>query len=206
MGPSRPYSIIVTSFLSPKSICQIALLAADGQLQRDYWHAGHIGFPKCLGVADLNHDGINEIYLGGTNNGSSHQATLVVLDPDRFEGAGSESDPAEQFSGMKPGVEIARILFPRSCINNLKGVEYYNYVSSLSLLPDSLQVDTAEDESSSIIYYLDNSLKWKDVLIADMTKRHHHELELEGKLDHSLDEKEIASFNKLTYPTPPHFN
>jgi len=62
---------------------------------------------------DLDSDGKKEIFLGGANN-DYKQATLVVLDPETFEGASLEPDLDYQILGFPPGKEKARILFPRT--------------------------------------------------------------------------------------------
>jgi hypothetical protein len=86
MGRGRPNSIVVSSAHFLQYPTQVALLSSNGQLEREYWHAGR--FTE-LGIADLDGDGVNEIYLGGVNN-ARHQATLVVLDPDKFSGASTK--------------------------------------------------------------------------------------------------------------------
>ena len=50
-------------------------------------------------------------------NGYDHQATLVVLDPDRVFGASTEVRPEFQIHGMGVAQERLRLLFPRSDLN-----------------------------------------------------------------------------------------
>jgi hypothetical protein len=201
-GPGRPYSIIVSSTHYPNHVCQVVLLSPSGEIQREYWHSGHIGHPSSLQVADRNHDGRSEIYLGGVNNGSSNQATLVVLDPDSFEGASEEEDPQHQWIGMAPGRELARVLFPRSCLN-IKELEY-NYVNALSWSNDLLVVHVVETESpgSTIMYKLDAGLNPVDVNLTDTFRGNHKTMEMEKTIDHPLGEQEISSFHRLRYLTP----
>ncbi len=82
---------------------QISLLSASSQPLREYWHAGYF---RAFPVHDLDKDGKNEIYLAGINN-ARRTAEVVVLDPERFLGAGEEpTAPSYQMAGVAPGVEI----------------------------------------------------------------------------------------------------
>jgi hypothetical protein len=73
-------------------------LIVRDQQDRDLWRNPFANTlnPRSMPVADRNNDGRNEVYLGGVNNGSSLQATLVVLDPDPFGGASIEEEPMMQ--------------------------------------------------------------------------------------------------------------
>jgi hypothetical protein len=100
MGRGRPNSVLVSGFQFPEYPAQISLLSNKGEKQREYWHAGHIGSYSKMHVADLDNNGINEIYLGGVNN-SYKQGTMVALDPDSFEGASIEENPDYQLLGVQ---------------------------------------------------------------------------------------------------------
>src|SRR5260370_31487200 len=56
------------------------------------------------------------IATGGAN-GCDHQATLVVLDPDRVFGASTEVRPGFQIHGVGVARERLRMVFPRSGLN-----------------------------------------------------------------------------------------
>ena len=68
-------------------------------------------------LADLHGDGREEIVATGVANGYDHQATLVVLDPDRVFGASAEVRPEFQIHGMGVAQVRSRLLFPRSDLN-----------------------------------------------------------------------------------------
>jgi hypothetical protein len=108
----RPARIVVAS-IDPWWPSQIAILDSNGKVVSEYWHSGHSAYST---LAEL--DGAGEqIILTGTANGYDHQATLVVLDPDRVSGASTEVQPEFQIHGMGAGQEKLRLLFPRSDFN-----------------------------------------------------------------------------------------
>jgi hypothetical protein len=204
-GNGKAKSVLVSSSHYLHSACQIALLeGAHGTLLREYWHAGHIGASQLMIAADLNGDSRQEFYLGGVNNGSYNQATLVVLDPDSFEGASKETDPDYQWVGLAPGKEMARILFPRSCLNEK---EQYNFVKQLNLEKNRLLVHVAETfppEACTLIYHLDpETLQSEHVVFTDGFRNLHSRQALDRKIDHQeLTPEEMASFYHLRFLTP----
>jgi hypothetical protein len=140
MGEGRQNAILVIAYHFPFYPTQIALLAANGKIEHEYWHSGHIAIGmNTMRIEDLNKDGIDEIYLGGTSNGN-RLATLVILDPDDFTGASIESNPKYQLGNFDPGREIARVFFPRACIQNYP----YNNVENLIVTGTSLAVSVSE--------------------------------------------------------------
>jgi hypothetical protein len=199
-GNGRAKSVLVSSSHYLHSACQIALLdGAQGQLLREYWHAGHIGADSMMIAADLHSVGRQEFDLGGVNNGSSNQATLVVLDPESFEGASAETDPDYQWVGLPPGKEMARILFPRSCLNKK---EEYNFAAQLNLERNRLLVHVAETfppEACTLIYQLDPAtLQPEHVFFTDSFRTFHGRQAADGKIDHQeLTMEEMASFYHL---------
>ena len=110
-GPPR---IAVLSLHDPWWPSQIALLDSNGKTISEYWHSGGLG---SMVLADLDGDGREEIIATGISNGYDHQATLMVLDPDRVFGASTEVRPEFQIHGMGVAQERLRLLFPRSDLN-----------------------------------------------------------------------------------------
>src|SRR5260370_7354451 len=110
----RPARIVVASQHNPWWPGQIAVLDSNGKTISEYWHSG--GLSSML-LADLDGDGREEIVATGVSNGYDHQATLVVLDPDRVFGASTEGQPAFQIHGMGVAQEGWRFLFPRTDLN-----------------------------------------------------------------------------------------
>jgi hypothetical protein len=111
---ARPSRIIVSSVHQPWWPSQVALIDSNGNTISEYWHSGALRY---MSLADLDGDGREEIVATGTANGYDHQATLVVLDPDRVFGASSEVRPEFQIRGMGVAQERLRLLFPRSDLN-----------------------------------------------------------------------------------------
>jgi hypothetical protein len=129
-------------------------------------------------IKDLNKDGINEIYLGGISNGN-RLATLVILDPDDFTGASIESNPKYQLGDFAPGREIARVFFPRACIQNYP----YNNVETMFVNNTSLSVSVSEP-FSPVNYFcnLNEHLEVAGLSFGDGYRRAYAELLAAGKL------------------------
>lgn len=135
----RPARIVVTS---PHILWwpnQLAILDSNGKLLSEYWHSGAL-FDLLL--ADLDGDGRQEIIAGGVDNGYDHQATVVVLDPDRVFGASREENPAFQIHGMGTAQERVRLLFPRSDLN--RALYQYNQATDLSFEQGHLRLTVRE--------------------------------------------------------------
>ena len=179
---------------------QVALLPAQGEVIREYWHSGRL---DRLEVADGDGDGINEIYLGGISN-AHRAATLVVLDPESFGGASLEQVTDYQLQGFAPGKERARVLFQRSCLN--KRLQKYNGVEDLWVQPGQITVvvgERADRKYASVWYRFTGDLKLKEVVLLSNFRSHHVELEAAGILDHKLTPAEEAQLRNIRYLTPP---
>lgn len=131
---------------------QIAILDHSGKLIREYWHGGHINVLKVSG---------RRLLAAGVSN-QTNEATLLVLDPDKLAGASLE-DPAHQITGHGPGTEVARLLFPRSCMN-----QKYQTMATVSLLDvteHEIAVHTVErdDPAATRMWYFNPSLSFRQV-------------------------------------------
>jgi len=196
VGPRGSRRVIVGSRHHTYYPMQIALLAPDGRLLREYWHSGYFGN---LLLQDLDGDGRPEIILGGISNGSK-AATLVVLDPDEFAGASVEENPDYQLLGFPPGVERARLLFPRSCINKALE-EPFNFVHELFTEQSGLAVAVAErsaGEQPVVYYHLTRQLELRQIGTSTTFVRVHAQLHATGQLDHAYSPKEPDSL-KIQY-------
>jgi len=178
---------------------QIALLSSDGRLLREYWHAGNLQF---LAVADWAGTGKPLLYAGGISN-AHNAATLVTLDPEDFGGTAREENPKYQLPGAPPG-EIARVLFPRSCISKAK--EPYNGVQSLQVRPNGLIVAVMEEAffPSAVMHTFDPDGRYRGAGLSSNYAARHNELEREKLLDHHLNaEQETAALTQLRWLTSP---
>lgn len=207
MGRDHELSIVVASTNHPEFPAQIALLAKNGVMLREYWHSGHIGQNReSLRVADFDKDGANEIYASGVSNGYG-QATLIILDPETMDGAATEVKTKFQLDGFKPGTEKARILFPRTCIN--RAVWDYNIARDIHITPDLLTVHVVEKEVDAasppalVLYKFTPPLALKSVSFASGFRTLHEILRTELKLDHAFSEdEEAAALRNIRYLIP----
>ena len=134
----RPPRIVVSSAHDIWWPNQIAILDASGKVLSEYWHSGRL---DNMVLADLDGDGKEEIVTAGVNNGY-HQATLVVLDPDRVFGASTEVRPEFQIRGMGVAQERLRLLFPRSDLN--KALFIYNQATEPTAVRGNIRLTVRE--------------------------------------------------------------
>jgi hypothetical protein len=171
---------------------QVALLDRRGRLVREYWHSGVLAQLK---FADLDHNGRPEIYAAGVNNAAG-QATLVKLDPDTIGGASQEPD-TYQLEGFAVGREVARFLFPRSCLTRV--MAKYNIAHNLRATSDGLtvQVDQAaySGEEPVITYELTPALTVRTMGITDTYLVLHQQRELQ--LGHTFNAAEEHTLRQL---------
>ena len=165
LGAERGIGILVLG-LNTYFPFQAALLSPDGRLLREYWHAGHI---QKVAIADLDHDGMDEIYLGGISN-QAHQAALVVLRPDRMAGADLEPESYYQLAGFPSPVEEARIHFAR--IPGLKDRAQWNQVTVVVPEGSGLRVHVREPQTIPVhdlaaIYHFSPDLRLLSVDLSD---------------------------------------
>lgn len=194
-GPPR---IVVSSQHSPWWPNQIAILDSKGKTISEYWHSG--GLPS-MTLADLDGDGREEIIATGIANGYDHQATLVVLDPDRVFGASTEVRPEFQIHGTGVAQERLRLLFPRSDLN--RALFQFNMAMEPTVEHGNLRLTVAEcitplPPGCRIWYEFDKNFK----LIAayaggDEFRSAHERFYQTGKNVHTLSAEEQAAFQKV---------
>lgn len=166
---------------------QIAMLNGQGELVSEYWHSGHLLY---VVHADLNGDGVEEIVLGGVNNGFG-QASVVIFEAGNVSGVSTQ--PGRQIMGFGPGTEKAALRLPKTCLSK---DAHYNRVLDVRLTRERrLLVVVAEgvseaDNPGVMIYEFDYHLKLLSARPDSHLMENHHLLELEGKLDHSWDDAE----------------
>lgn len=171
--PGKPARIVVVSRHYPQYPEQVALIDPNGKTISEYWHSGHL---DNMALADLDQDGRQEIVLLGVSNGYN-QATLVVLDPDRMNGASLETArPELQIHGMGIAHERFRALFPRSDINLAS--ERYNRGWELSMGNGIIRAAVEESERYPGClqwYEFDTKLNLRNVYENDKFRDAHEE-------------------------------
>jgi transcriptional regulator with XRE-family HTH domain len=185
--PGSATQILVSSNHHLYNANQIAMLSPRGELISEYWHSGHL---LSIAQADLNGDGLEEILLGGVNNGYG-QATMVVFDPRNVCGASAQ--PGRQIVGFSAGTEKAVLLFPKTCA--AKHAPYNRVVDVRVTREHRIIVCVAEGVSEGknpgvMIYELDLKL---DVISArpdSHLQESHRLLEVQGSLDHPWTDEE----------------
>ncbi|HLK61908.1 MAG TPA: hypothetical protein VKU19_00615 [Bryobacteraceae bacterium] len=191
-GPAGPPGVVVVSQHHLYFPVEVAFLSADGRLLREYWHSG--------GMGSIVVDG-DRILTGGVNNATKSGA-LLVLDPHTMRGASVEENPAYQLQDFAPGVEIARLLFPRSCINRL--LEPMASVVGVWKMADEIVVEVRHrpgNYDASIYYHLNPDLSLKSMSVGSSFERSHEQLFATHVLDHALQPAEIRSFRDVRYLT-----
>ena len=191
----RPLRIVVSSIHNIWWPSQIALLDATGKTVSEYWHSGALTY---MILADLDGHGREEIVATGVSE-YDHQATLVVLDPDRVFGASTEVRPEFQIHGMGFAQERLRLLFPRSDLN--KALYQYNWATEPTVERSSIRLTVTEcitPPGCRIYYEFDKNFR----LIAayagsDEFRSAHARFYQNGKDAHPLSAEEQAAFQKV---------
>jgi len=191
----RPARIVVLSQHDPWWPSQIALLDPNGKTVSEYWHSGGLG---SMVLADLDGDGRQEIIAAGASE-YDHQATLIILDPDRVFGASKETRPGFQIQGMGEAQERLRLLFPRSDLN--RALFQFNAAIEPIVEHGALRLTVAEcitPLGCKIWYEFDKNFR----LIAafaggDEFRSAHERFYQSGKDAHALSAGEQAAFQKV---------
>ena len=187
--------IVVSSLHDPWWPNQLAILDSNGKLLSEYWHSGHL---EHLTLADLDGDGREEIIATGISNGY-HQATLIVLDPDRVFGASTETArPELQIHGMGVAQERLRLLFPRSDLN--KALFQFNTAEEAAVENGSIRLSVMEwlhPPSSPVWYEFDKSFHLATAYPDESFRSAHAQFYATGKTAHSFSAVEEAEFRKV---------
>src|SRR5579859_327987 len=192
----NPARIVALSQQQPWWPSQIAVLDPNGKLISEYWHSGGLSW---MTLADLDGDGRQEIILTGASE-YDHQATLIVLDPERIFGASREVRPGFQIHGMGEAQERLRLVFPRSDMN--RALFQFNDAMEPTFDHGDLRLAVAEciapARDCRIFYEFDNQFR----LIAayaggDEFRSAHERFYQAGKGAHRLSPAEEAAFQKV---------
>ena len=187
--------IVVSSIHDPWWPNQIAVLDSNGKTISEYWHSGHLDH---LTLADLDGDGREEIVATGIANGY-HQATLVVLDPDRLFGASTEAArPELQIHGMGVAEERLRLLFARSDLN--KTLSVYNAAQEAAIYNGRVRLSVAEclQPPSCLMWYeFDKHFDLLTAYADEQFRTAHAQFYAKGKDAHPFSQEEQAEFQKV---------
>jgi hypothetical protein len=191
----RPPRIVVSSAHDPWWPSQIAVLDANGKIVSEYWHSGAL---TSLVLADLDGDGREEIVATGVSE-YDHQATLVVLDPDRVFGASTEERPEFQIHGMAVAQERLRLLFPRSDLN--RALFQYNQAIEPAVEHGIIRLTVLEcitPPGCRIYYEFDKNVHLISAFAGGDDFRSVHARFYQGGKDaHPLSAEEQAAFQKV---------
>jgi hypothetical protein len=149
-------------------------------------------------LTDLDADGRQDIVLSGISNGYD-QATMVVLDPDRVQGASVETTrPDLQLHGLGTAQEKLRILFPRSDMNQKLSV--YNQGGVVSIQGGSIRVQVIECAilpGCDISYRLNRRFELLRVEPNDPFLSAHKQFYAKSPADHPFSPREEEAFRKI---------
>lgn len=185
--PNSGPRVLVSSNHHLHNANQVAILDSAGKLISEYWHSGHL---LHMVRGDINGDGVEEILMGGVNNGY-YLATLVVFDSRNISGVSSQ--PYRQIVGLQPGTEKAVMLFPKTCVSK---DSKYNRVADVRITKERrIVVVVAEGVSEEknpgvMIYELDFDLRVLSAGPDSHLQDAHRLFEVQGKLDHSWTQAE----------------
>ena len=149
-------------------------------------------------LADLDGDGKEEIVSSGVSE-YDHQATLVVLDPERLFGASKEVQPEFQIHRMGVAQERLRLLLPRSDLNRAmfqfniatdptveRGVLRFTVLECIS--PPGCRIWYEFDKNSQLISAFAGGNDFRSA---------HNRFYQTGKDAHTLGTEEQAAFQKV---------
>jgi hypothetical protein len=192
----RPPRIVVSSWHDPWWPNQMAILDSSGKTISEYWHSGAL---DNMVLADLDGGGREEIIATGISNGY-HQATLVVLDPDRAFGASTEAArPELQIHGMGFAQERLRLLFPRSDLN--RALSQFNRATEPTVGSGIIRLSVQECTSPRgcpVWYEFDNNFHLITAYAgSDELRSAHTRFYQNSKDAHELSAEEQAAFQKV---------
>ncbi len=199
LGPRQLPAVLVAGTHFTGYPTQVAMLSAKGELTGEYWHSGHLTH---MITADLNRDGVPEIYLAGVS-AARNAATLVVLTAAAFDGGALEKKPDYQIEALPDAHERARVFFPRSCLN--KKLESSNRVAALKVNSNSIDVTTMELLSApqpSLTFRLGPDMALLDLMPSETFRQAHAQMEKTGEIDHHFDQNEESTLRAIEAVRP----
>lgn len=130
-------SVVVSSEHHMYSPTQVAVLDANGRLQGEYWHRGHLAWLALREDPDR-----WWIYAAGLSNGDA-RATAILLDPARLR-----KEP-EVVTDLPSTTAVGRLLLGKTCLNQAKSL--YNKVLRIVVEPNGVTLSTDEFPSRRMV-------------------------------------------------------
>jgi hypothetical protein len=177
----------------------IKLDALIGEKLAEYINIGHC---SSMEFVDIDSDGVSEVILGGVNN-SYDMAAVAILDSRFIEGHSPISKNYD-IEEIKPGLEKAYILIPRTIVGNNYRYEYrHNNVQQIQKSDRSINIAISDcpyptDDKKPAIYYvqLNFDLSVKDIGTGNVYDLLSRQLYAEGKLKQRVDVKYFNEYKK----------
>lgn len=193
---SRPYvlSIAAHRLWHP---CQVALLdPSTGEIVEQFWHPGAITHAL---VADLDHDGAEELVLAGVNNPGPGPGSPVVMEL-RLPFSLARPTPGSVFAEMSDGGPIAYVVMPRPDVLAAQG----GIAAVLNLVfeePATLVVQAryTRDKNTNRTYRFDPGLRLRGFFAPIDLAAVHDTLWRAGALNHEFSDQELAELQDMRW-------
>lgn len=178
-GPGGTKKLLVSGVHRVYFPSVLAVLDAKGREERRLLHSGHLQRLLVQRLAD----GREWLLAGGTNN-STHEATLLMLDPETFSGVVPEEAAGFAIVGPKAVGLHKRFRFPRSKVG-LK-LAPMNVVYSIRSFEKEIVIgvreDVRADGKAEILYHFDKRLQHQETAAANWMEPFHGEALSKGLL------------------------
>ncbi len=182
-GPGGTKKILVSGVHRVYFPSVLAVLDSKGREERRLLHSGHLGRLVVQRLAD----GREWLLAGGTNN-STHEATMLMLDPETFSGVVPEESDGFAIVGPKVVGLRKRFRFPRSEVG-LK-LASMNLVFSIRPFEEEIVVgvkeDLRKDGLAEILYHFDKQLRHRETIAGNWMEPFHEEAVSKGVLKKPL--------------------
>lgn len=193
-GPGETKKILVSGVHRVYFPSVLAVLDSKGREERRLLHSGHLGRLVLQRLAD----GREWLLAGGTNN-STHEATMLMLDPETFSGVVPEEDA--EFGIVGPAVIglRKRFRFPRSAVG--LRLASMNLVFSIRSFEEEIVVgvkeDLRKDGLAEVLYHFDKQLRHRETTAGNWMEPFHGEAVSKGLLKKPFSWEEIRRMRPL---------
>jgi hypothetical protein len=193
-GNAGAEKILVTGLHRVYFPTVLAVLDAEGREERRLLHSGHLGRLVVQRLAD----GRDWLLAGGTNN-STHEATLLMLDPERFSGVVPEESDGFGIVGPEVVGLRKRFRFRRSEVG--KRLAPMNFAFSIRAFEEEIVVGVKEDVrldgKAEILYHFDRRLEHRETVGGNWMESLHGEALSKGLLKKAFSWEEIRAMRPV---------